>query len=123
MLARKSFFISGQVVIALAFVFGVQTSAHGQNKSFTPRYKVERCDCLGFSEDIPTFLSDLAGAQDLDIFGEGKSVKAAEKKARNMCIETYRNFASVSKAEDPNNVTQSGCRKLKSTPGGEWVSL
>lgn len=116
--------ISGQLALVLTVVFGIQSVAYGKaKKNFTPRYKVEQCDCLGFSEDIPTFLSDLAGAQDLHIFGEGKSLKAAEKDAQNMCIQTYRSFASASKNEHPNNVTQSGCTKLKSTASGEWVSI
>jgi hypothetical protein len=114
--------ISKQLVLAVSVLLVFQSMAYGAQK-FTPSYKVDRCDCLGFSEDIPTFLSDLAGGHDMDIYGEGKSLRAAEKEAKQMCVETYRNFASVSQTEDPNNVTQTGCERLKSTPDGEWVSL
>ncbi len=120
--------VSGQLLVVMALVFGFHNVAYGkkQGPQFTPMYKVERCDCLGFSEDIPTFLSDLAGAEDVEelyIYGEGKTLQAAEKSAQNLCIETYRSYASVSHEEDPNSVTQSGCTKLKSTPDGRWVSL
>ena len=122
--ARNISIISGQLLLALAIVLGINSTAHArQNKTFKPSYKIENCDCLGFSEDIPTFLSDLAGAQDLDIYGEGETLKVAQSNAQNKCVETYRNFASVSTIEHPNSVTQSGCRTFRSTPNGEWVSL
>lgn len=122
--------ISGQLLVAVALVIGFQSVAHAKKKNatpqFTPTYKVERCDCLGYSEDIPTFLTDLAGADSVDelsIFGEGNSLQAAEESAQNLCIETYRSYASVTKNSDPQLVTQTGCKKLKSTSDGRWVSL
>ena len=116
--------ITGQLVVSLLMVVGIQSVAYGQgSKNFTPSYKVEKCDCFGFSEDIPTFLSDLPGTSGMDIFGEGKTLKDAEKNAQNMCIESYRNFASLSQQEHPESVTYSGCQKMKTTPDGEWVSI
>jgi hypothetical protein len=118
--------ISGQLVIVLALLFGIHNVAHAQELEFAPLYKVERCDCLGFDNDIPTFLSDLAGADSVDelyIFGEGETLQQAEESAQNLCIETYRSYASVAKPETMTSVTQSGCQKLKSTPDGRWVSL
>ncbi len=121
--------LSGQLLVVIAVIFGFQSIAHAKRMStpkFTPTYKVERCDCLGYSDDIPTFLTDLAGADSVDelyIYGEGKSIAAAEESAQNLCIETYRSYASVEKKEDASTVTQSGCTKLKSTPDGRWVSL
>ncbi len=120
--------VSGQLLVVLALVFGIHSVAQAKKRApkFTPMYKVERCDCLGYSEDIPTFLSDLAGANDLDelyIFGEGRTLQDAEQSAQNLCIETYRSYASVSKIEDSSSVTQSGCKKMKSTPDGRWVSI
>lgn len=131
MIFAKKLNISGQLMLAIALLFTLSSVAQGRavmtkKAKFKPTYKVERCDCLGFSEDIPTFLSDLAGADDLsqlDIFGEGNTLQVAETNAQNMCIETYRNFASVSKSESAESVTQSGCKKLKSTPDGEWVAI
>ncbi len=117
--------VRSQVVISLALIFGSSSYAQGMqavNNNFTPTYKVEKCDCLGFSEDIPTFLSDLSDGHQ-DIYGEGKSLKEAQNSAQNMCVETYRNFASVSKTEDPNSVTRSGCHQLRSTPDGDWVAI
>ena len=126
---QNRFKITGQLILAMALILGFHSTAYGKNKArakFKPTYKVERCDCVGFSEDIPTFLTTLAKTDDLDelyIYGEGKTLKAAEKQAEKMCIQTYRDFASVSKKEHPNSVTQSGCTKLKSTPDGEWVNI
>ena len=122
--AKKNIYLSGQLLLALAVIVGISSTAYAKpNKTFKSTYKVERCDCLGFSEDIPTFLSDLSGAQDLDIYGEGKTLKDAQRNAQNMCVEAYRNFASVSEKEHPDSVTQSGCHTLRSTPDGQWVSL
>lgn len=122
---NQQFKISGQLALVLTLIFGLHSAAYGKQKikRFTPSYKVEGCDCVGFSADIPTFLSDLPGADGMDIYGEGKTLKAAEKQAQNMCIQTYRNFASLSKSEHPDSVTQNSCTKLKSTPSGEWVSI
>lgn len=123
--------VSGQTLVAVVVIFGIHFTAQGkaqysQKPKFTPRYKVERCDCFGFSEDIPTFLSDLANARELgqlDIYGEGKSIEEAEDQALSLCIETYRHYASRSQNSTPESVTQSGCKRLQSTPEGEWVAL
>lgn len=119
------FYVSSQLVLALAVLIGLSSTANAKNKApkFTPKYKVEKCDCLGFSDDIPTFLSDLQGAQGIDIFGEGKTLKAAQKKAQNMCVENYRNFASVSNSEDSKSISQSGCHAFRSTVDGDWESI
>jgi hypothetical protein len=121
---KKFFGMSLQMIVAITVLFGVHSTSQANTEAtFKPIYKVDRCDCLGFSEDIPTFLSDLAGTQDLGIYGEGPSLAQAEKQAQHMCKETYRSYASASVSEDVNSVTQSGCQKLQSTPHGEWVSL
>ena len=121
------FYLSGQVVVAVAVILGVSMTAQANKSkvknSFKPSYKVESCDCLGFSEDIPTFLSDLASDYDSQIYGEGRSIAEAEKQAGLMCTETYNLYAKSSKQEHPESVTQTGCQKLKSTPDGDWVSV
>lgn len=113
--------LSSQLVLALAILLGVNSTAYG--KQFTPMYKAEKCDCIGFSEDIPTFLSDLTGAQGIEIYSEGKSLADAQDQAQRMCVETYRNFASVSELESPNNVSYNGCHWFKSTQDGDWESI
>lgn len=119
-------FLSGQVIVAVAVILGftvtAQAKATSENK-FKPSFKVDRCDCLGFSQDIPTFLSDLNGGYDFDIYGEGRNIAEAEQKADQMCKEVYLTVAEISKLEHPDSVTQSGCEKLKSNPDGDWVSL
>ena len=121
MFGSKNFKLSRQLLVAVTLLFCIQSTARAAN-NFTPSFKVDSCDCLGFSEDIPTFLSDLSGGN-LDIYGEGKTLKAAEEQAQNMCVETYRNFASTSESEHPNNVTRTGCKTMRSTSNGEWVSI
>lgn len=117
--------ISSQLALTLIVIFGLSYSAHGSQakKAKNATYKVEKCDCLGFSDDIPTFLSDLPGASDIDIQAEGKSPSEVQKIAKNMCVETYRNYASVSPTEDVSNVTQTGCQVFKSTNDGDWESI
>lgn len=118
--------LSAQLVLALAVLLGLSSTAiakKNMTNKFVPTYKAEQCDCIGFSDDIPTFLSDLVGAQDMDIFGEGKSPTAAQEQAKNMCVETYRNFASVSDTEDKKAISQSGCHMYKSTSDGDWISI
>ena len=119
--------MSSQLLVTLGVFFVLNSTAHGKqssltNLSFKPQYKAEKCDCIGNSDDIPTFLSDLAGGS-IDIFGEGDSQEAAEKEARNMCVENYRNFARVSVSTDNYDVTESGCQIFKTTQNGDWVSL
>ncbi len=120
---NQKFKISGQLALVLTLIFGMHSTAYGKRRApkFTPQYKVENCDCVGFSEDIPTFLSTLTGGRP-DIYGEGKSMKAAEKKAEMMCKETYRGYASASKTEHPESVSFNDCDKMKSTPEGDWVA-
>ncbi|MCB0377824.1 MAG: hypothetical protein KDD33_04965 [Bdellovibrionales bacterium] len=117
--------ISSQLILAVVLIFGLSFPAQAKNKStqYKPTYKVENCDCLGFSDDIPTFLSDLPNAQGVEIFGEGKDPKEANERAQNMCVETYRNFASTGYFEDHKSVTRTGCKMYKSTPDGDWVSI
>ncbi len=43
--------------------------------------------------------------------------------AQNMCVETYRNYASVSQVEDSTEVTENGCQMFKSTNDGDWESI
>ena len=125
MLRAQSIGLTGQLLVAVAIVFGISSIAQAAPNStkFKPSYKVERCDCFGYSEDIPTFLSDLEGGNDIDIFGEGKSLEAASKSAHNMCVEQYRGLATKSKKYHISSVTESGCTKLRSTPDGEWVAI
>jgi hypothetical protein len=120
-LAKK--IIKSQLTIAIA-VLALNSTAIAKNNSQPNKlYKAEKCDCIGFSDDIPTFLSDLTGAQGIDIYGEGKSLKEAESSAQNMCIETYRNFASATNSGDTTSISQSGCHMSMSTTEGDWVSL
>ena len=119
-------FMSAQLVLALAVLLGVSSTAIAKQTlkdDFKPSYKAEKCDCIGFSDDIPTFLSDLKGAQGIDIYGEGTTRKEAQTEAQNMCVETYRNFASVSEQEDSKSISHSGCHMYKSTRDGDWVSI
>lgn len=116
--------ISSQLVLSLIILLGISVNAHGKGlQTERTTYKVEKCDCLGFSDDIPTFLSDLPGASDIDIQAEGKSPREAQEMAQNMCIETYRNYASVSPSENNLSVTQTGCQLFKSTSEGDWESI
>lgn len=124
---KQKSWISSQLLVTLGVFFILNSTAHGKKSrltelSFKPHYKAEKCDCIGYSDDIPTFLSDLAGGS-IDIFGEGESQAAAEKEARNMCKESYRNFARVSVSIDNYDVTESGCQFFKTTQNGDWVSL
>lgn len=121
---KRYFGMSLQMLIAMTVIFGVHsTSQANTDATFKTTYKVDRCDCLGFDKDIPTFLSDLVGHEDLGIYGEGDSLAQAEKAANNMCVESYRSYASVSAKDNSDSVTESGCQKLKSTPDGDWVSI
>ena len=115
--------ISAQLIVSLLVNFALTNQAHGKQTSHKASYKVENCDCLGFSDDIPTFLSDLPGGADVQIFGEGKTPNEAQKMAQNMCVETYRNFASISQIEDSTEVTENGCQMFKSTQEGDWESI
>ena len=121
----KKFSISAQLIVSLVILFGLSYNAHGKAdaKKSTTKYKVENCDCLGFSDDIPTFLSDLPGASNIDIEAEGKSIDEAEKTAQNMCIETYRTYASVGEHNNNTSVTQTGCQAFKTAANGEWESI
>jgi hypothetical protein len=120
----RNFSISTQLILSLIIIFGLSVNAHGkQTKKSNTTYKVEKCDCLGFSDDIPTFLSDLPGAEHIDIQAEGKSIVDAEKSAQNMCVETYRNYASTSSQESSSSVTQTGCQIFKTDTDGSWVSI
>lgn len=126
MMAKLSFPVRSQVVTVLSFLLILNPVAQGKNSklgnlSFKPSYKAEKCDCIGYSDDIPTFLTDLAGGQ-IEIFGEGSTQEAAILEARKMCVESYRNFASVSK-QSQNEVTESGCQIYRTTMNGDWESL
>lgn len=105
-----------QTLIAMIILFGLNSTAHAKSKTL---YKVEQCDCIGYSDDLPTFLSDLT---DIDIYGEGKSRKAAEKQAERMCVEQFRHFASLA-----NSITQrptyNGCHTYKTTADGDWEAI
>lgn len=113
----------GQLLTTLIIVFfALNSSAETNNSSYQPIYKVDRCDCFGFSDDIPTFLSDIIKG-DLHISGKGNTLAEAQDEAQRMCIETYRNIASSSQQEDPSNVIYSDCTKMQSTPEGDWVTI
>jgi hypothetical protein len=119
--------LSSQLLLTLGIVFLISSTAKSSpsdlgDLSFKPLFKAEKCDCLGYSDDIPTFLSDLAGGA-IDIFGEGSSEEAAMQQARNMCIDNYRNFASISVSVDTNDVTESGCHIFRTTQNGDWEAL
>ena len=119
-----STYISTQVLSALVVFFGLNSTGHAKMsfKDSSTQYKAEKCDCMGYSDGIPTFLSDLA--QGIDIYGEGASPQAAKEQAQNMCVESYRNFASISVEKEKNHsVSYSGCQIFKSQSGGEWVAL
>lgn len=123
--SKKASFVSLQFIVAMTVLFGMNSPAFAKKAkkpTFKPSYKVEQCDCLGYSEDIPTFLSDLSGGGGISIFGEGKTPEAAQGKARNMCVEAYREFASAKKGES-GSVTESGCQMFKSTENGDWISI
>ncbi len=111
--------ISSQFILALIIFFGVSSKVQAAQNKVT--YKAEQCDCLGFSDDIPTFLSDLT-KQPPTVYGEGSSQTAAAEQARNMCIETYRSYASNDK-QNTQSVTESGCHFFKSTGHGDWEAL
>ena len=114
--------ISRQLILSLIIIFGVSVIAQG--KQHKARYKVENCDCLGFDGSIPTFLSDLQGGNSVQIYGEADTRPKAEKEANNMCVETYRNFASEPTAkEDAKRVTSTGCQVSMLTKDGEWRSI
>jgi hypothetical protein len=124
MFAQSQISISGQLIVALALLLGLNSTANANAKNrsgIETYYKVERCDCFSFNDNIPTFLSDLTGGQDLAIGGEGKSLDEAKKQAKNMCVESYRSFASVDQLTD--DVTESGCHQFRSTEDGTWVSI
>ncbi len=120
MKAKKYFGIRSQFIVSMVLIFGFQTAHANTKATFQTTYKVDRCDCLGFEQEIPTFLSDLAGTEDLGIYGEGRSLAQAEQEAHNMCVESYRAYASTGNID---SVTESGCQKLKSTPDGDWVNI
>lgn len=116
--------MSKQLIIALVILFGVNMTAQAKGQKFKPTFKVENCDCLGVDQDIPTFLSDIAG--DLDIEATARSRRAAEKKADRMCVQAYRDFAS----EDDNysikssyQVSSTGCQVFKSKADGSWKAI
>ena len=116
--------LSLQLIVALVVILGLSTTAQAKNRTkatFKPTYKAEKCDCLGYEKDIPTFLSDLNGGS-ADIWGEGSSQKEASQKARNMCVESYRAFASLDKKKQ-DDVTESGCQFFRSTQDGDWESI
>lgn len=117
--------VSAQLIVSLLVNLMISNPAHGKQtlREQKSTYKVENCDCLGFSDDIPTFLSDLPGGSDIQIFGEGKTPDEAQKMAQNMCVETYRNYASVSQVENSTEVTENGCQMFRSTSGGDWESI
>lgn len=122
---NKMNFISFQALVALVVLLGMNSPAFAKKvkkETFKPSYKVEQCDCLGYSEDIPTFLSDLTGSGGVSIYGEGKTPEAAQNKARNMCVEAYREFASTTKGA-AGTVTESGCQLFQSTKDGDWISI
>ena len=125
----RKFSISSQLLLSLIVLLGLSYNAHGNSTSQSKKstknitYKVENCDCLGFSDDIPTFLSDLPGATNIDIEAQGKTLDEAEKSAQNMCVETYRNFASIGTQEKASDVTQTGCQAFKTAANGEWESI
>ena len=122
----KGIKLSLQTLVTLIIFFGLNSTAkaksHDQQSKIKPLYKVENCDCLGYNENLPTFLSDLA---QVDIYGEGNSQKEAEKHARNMCIEQYRNHASIEgKNQNFKNVTHNGCHVfVQKTPDSDWKAL
>ncbi len=115
---KKMNLVSSQLIVALIVFMGISSKLHASNST---TYKAEQCDCLGYSEDIPTFLSDLT-KQPPSIYGEGKSKLAAAEQARNMCIESYRSYASQEKRVTQ-SITESGCHFFKSTSQGDWEAL
>lgn len=114
--------VSGQLLVAIIMIFGININvqAAAKRKGFKPTYKVERCDCFGYSDGLETFLSDLDGGRDIDIYGEGKTLEAATKQAHGMCVDHYRGLAGNSNVK---SVTESGCEKLRSTPDGDWINI
>ena len=118
----SSILLSGQLILAVAVILGISSVAQATEKrsTFKPTFKVEKCDCFGYSGDIETFLSDLENGSDIDIYGEGKSLAAATKKAHRMCVQHYRVLAEASKNK---SVTETGCTKMRSTPDGDWVTI
>lgn len=116
--------MSKQLVLALVILLGVNVTAQARGKSFKPTYKVENCDCLGVDQDIPTFLSDIAG--NLDIEALATSRRGAEKKADKMCVQAYRDFASEDDTyaiKSSYQVSSTGCQVFKSTRNGDWKAI
>lgn len=116
--SNKKWF-SYQLLIALYVLLGVQSRLQAAMNSTPTQYRAEQCDCLGFTNDIPTFLSDLT-QQAPSIMGEGQTAQEAAEQARQMCIDNYRGFAS---AAAPQSVTESGCHFYKLTKNGDWESI
>ncbi len=98
-----------QTIMVLLILFGFNSKLHAFSGNKI-RYKVEKCDCFGYKEDIPLFLSDISGADTFNIEGEGSTRKAAEKQVQNLCVEIYRKFGN---SVDTSLVSHSGCHIYK----------
>ena len=112
----KIILLNIQTVLVFLILFGFNQKLHASSKN-SIRYKVEKCDCLGYKDDIPLFLSDITKAQIFNISGEGSTRKAAEKQVEKLCVELYKSFES---SVDNSLVSHSGCHVYKKNSKNQW---
>ena len=105
-----------QTTLVLLVLFGFNSKLHASSGNKI-RYKVEKCDCFGYKEDIPLFLSDISGADTFNITGEGPTKEAAEKQVQNLCVEIYEKFGN---SADTSLVSHSGCYIYRKNAKNQW---
>lgn len=105
-----------QTALVFLILFGFNSKLHASSKKQS-QYKVEQCDCLGYKDDIPLFLSDITEADIFNIAGEGSTRRDAEKQVENMCVALYKKFES---SVDNSLVSHSGCYTYKKNSKNQW---